>query len=340
MSAPRRFLLAGGSGFIGTHVAHGLITRGHAVTVLSRGRRDAVPGATMLTADRNDPQAVAALLDGRHFDLTVDFLAYDAPDLEWLADRPAATLGRLVMISTGQVYLVGEGAVPPYIEAEAERPAIAEPAADAEDHLPWSYGVGKRRAEAALSRLGADRGLPVTALRLPSIQGEADGSLRLWAYLERMLDGGPLLLPDGGRRPTRFLDVRDIAPVIERLLEGPPPRAFAYNLAPPGILTLREFLERVAAAAGLRPRFVEAAWDRCRDAGLDDRFAPYAGPWASVLDPARATAELGFAGTGPDGYLPRVVRWHLENRPGESHPGYASRARELELAERLEGAAR
>lgn len=327
------FLLAGGSGFIGSHVARGLIARGHAVTVLSRGRRPPFDGASHVAADRGDPAGLARALHGRRFDLTVDFLAYDAPDLAWLDHLPPETPGRVAMISSGQVYLVGEGTSPPYREEASGSPASPEPAAGTDDHAQWSYGVGKRRAERALAHLGETRGIAGVALRLPIVQGEGDRSLRLWAYLERMLDGGPIVLPDGGLRPVRYLDAADLAPVLERLATGPAPRHFAYNLAQPDIMPLRAFLERVAEADGVRAHFVDASWDACRAGGLDDRFSPYAGTWSSVVDPARATAELGFAGTAVADYVPRVVGWHLEHRP-PSHEGYAQRGLERVLAGR------
>lgn len=335
MSADREFLLAGGSGFIGSHVARGLLARGHRVTVLSRGGRPPVPGATMVTADRSRPDDVAPALAGRRFDLTVDFLAYDAPDLDWLARVPAGSLGRCVMISTGQVYLVGEGAEPPFVEDDALGPLRPEPATGEYDRGSWSYGVGKRRAEQAMLRITESLGTRGVALRLPIVQGEGDGSLRLWGYLQRALDGGPIVLPEGGRRRVRHLYAGDLAPVLDRLAAGASPGHFAYNLAQPDIVTVRALLERVARAAGVTARFVEAPWDACRAAGLDERFSPYAGRWASLLDPARAAMELGFTGTASDDYLPRLVRWHLEHRPPGSHDGYVQRERELALAREL-----
>jgi nucleoside-diphosphate-sugar epimerase len=332
VSTVREFLLAGGSGFIGSHVARGLMSRGHHVTVLSRGQRSAIPRATMVAADRRDPDGVARALAGRRFDLTVDFLAYDEPDLEWLTRVPRGALGRCVMISTGQVYLVGEGAEPPFVEDDALRPIRPEPATGEYDRGSWGYGVGKRRAEQALLRMSESHGVRGVAIRLPIVQGEGDGSLRLWGYLQRMLDGGPIVLPEGGRRRVRHLLASDLAAIIGRLADGPPPRHFAYNLAQPDIVTLRALLEDAARAADVRPRFVDAPWEACRAAGLDERFSPYAGRWSSLLDPARATQELGFAGTASPDYLPRLVRWHLEHRPSASHDGYAQRERELAMA--------
>jgi len=339
VASPQSVLLIGGSGFMGRPIARALLEAGHHVTILSRGRREAVAGVTVLTADRNDGASLAAALENRRFDMTVDFLAFDAADLERLLLVPYAALGRYFLISTGQVYLVTEDAEPPFVEEQAERPVRAEPHAGTRDHANWTYGLGKRRAEKTLLALRGTHGVRGVALRLPIVQGEGDGSLRLWAYLERMLDGGPIVLPDGGQRLTRFLYAGDLATTLAHLAEAPAPRSAAYNLAQPDVLPLREFLARVARAAGLEPRFVDASWDDCRAAGLDESFSPYAGRWTSVLDPSRAAAEWGFLGTRVDDYLPGLVRWTLEHRPKESDLGYAQRPRELELAARLAGAA-
>lgn len=330
-----RVLLLGGSGFMGSRTARALLARGARVTVLSRGQRPVPEGAESLVADRDDPASLSAALEGRRFDFTVDFTAFDAPDLERLLLVPYAALGRYVMISTGQVYLVTEGATPPFREDDSERPVRPEPEPGTHDHANWAYGTGKRRAEALLRVLRASHGLRGTILRLPIVQGEGDGSLRLWAYLERLLDGGPLLLPDGGNRPLRHLYAGDVVDAILRLYDGPAPRERVYNLSPNADLTLRELIERVAALAGVTPRLVDVPWDTLHAAGLDKQCSPYASPWSSRLDPARVGAEFGLLGTRPEDYLPKVVRWHLEHRPAQSHPGYALRPLELDLAERL-----
>ncbi len=335
MTTDARVLLIGGSGFMGTRAARALQALGADVTVLSRGQRPLPDGVTPLIADRREPAALAAALEGRRFDFTVDFTAFDALDIERLLLVPYAVLGRYVMISTGQVYLVCEGAHPPFREEDSERPLVPEPPAGTPDHAEWSYGTGKRRAEGVVRVLRASHGVRATILRLPIVQGEHDPSLRLWAYLERMLDGGPLVLPDGGSRPVRHLHADDVTRAVVRLFEGAAPRERVYNLSPPESVTLRALLERVAGLAGVTPRFVEAPWSAIEAAGLDRSFSPYAGPWSSELDAARAAGEWGLVGTRIDDYLPRVVRWHLENRPARSHPGYAQRARERELAERV-----
>lgn len=329
-----RVLLVGGAGFIGGHVGRAFLAAGHDVSVISRGRTPVPEGVEALTADRGDAAALSAVIEGRRFDFTVDFTAYDAADVERLLLIPYGALGRYVLISSGQVYLVTENPHLPSVEEDSERPVIPEPEPDTREHANWIYGIGKRRAEGALLALRETHGVRGIILRLPIVQGEHDGSLRLWAYLERMLDGGPTLLPEGGTNLLRHVYAGDVGAAVLRLAESPPPRHAVYNLAQPDIVTLRDLLERVGRAAGVEPRFVDASWDELAAAGIDPWFSPFAGKWSSMPDPARA-AEWGFVGTRLAEYLPRVVQWHLDHRPAESHFGYASRDAERALAERL-----
>jgi len=334
-----KVLLVGGAGFIGGHIGRAFLEAGHDVSVISRGRRPLPAGVTHLQADRADTNALGAVLEGRHFDFTVDLTAYDAADVERLLLIPYAALGRYVLISTGQVYLVTQNPPVPSAEEDSERPLKPEPEPGTQEHANWVYGVGKRRAEGAVLALRETHGVRSVILRLPIVSGEADGSLRLWAYLERMLDGGPIVLPDGGTQTLRHVYAGDVAAAVVRLATSPPPRHRVYNLAQPELVTLRELLTRVALAANLQARFVDATWEEMTAAGLNGDASPYGSRWSSVPDPARA-AEWGFVGSRLADYLPRVVRWHLEHRPAESHPGYAQRALELELAGRRMAGAR
>ncbi len=337
---PLRILLLGGSGLLSGAAREAFLAAGHEVTVLTRGSQalPQQPRLRALRADRRDPAALAAALRGGRFDFTADFLAYDAGDVERLFAAPEFSPGRLVMISSGQVYLVTAGRRPPFKEADSGAPVTPEPAPGTDDRREWLYGMGKRAAEAALAREGAARGVPVLALRLPVVQGERDGqaSRRLWAWLERMRDGGPVLLPDGGAQLVRFVYAGDAAQALLQLAAGGGwPAGPALNLAQPGECTLLDFLTLAADCARLNPRFVPVKGAALEEAGLA-ACAPYWGRWCSRPDPAAAFAA-GFRTRGPEDYLPAVVRAHLANPPSVPHASYARRRAELALAAMLAG---
>ena len=332
-----RILLLGGSGLLGRPAREAFLAAGHDVTVVTRGVRSIVPATRLrvLVADRTDVRALHDSLHNEHFDLTVDFLSYDATDLDRVFSVPAFSPGRFVMISTGQVYLVSRDAKPPFHEIDAEVPPMDEPPAGSRAWHNWIYGTGKRRAEARLTREHETSGLPTLALRIPAVQGEDDGhtSARLWGWLERFRDGGPVLLPENGIQPVRFVYAGDVAIALQRLAEGTSwPEARALNLAQPEEETLRTFVTRVAELAGATPQFVPVSAQAIADAGLDETCAPYWGRWYSRPDPTLALRTLGFRTRSPAEYLPAVVRAHLADPPRNSHDGYLHRAEELKLA--------
>lgn len=336
MTQPLDILLAGGSGLMGEPTARALLAAGHRVTVLSRGRRAALPGAHTLVADRGDAASLAIALGGRTFDLVVDFLAYEGADVTRLFDAPGLRIGRYVMISTGQVYLIGESRRPPFVEPDAGIPVMREPEQGTRAHANWVYGVGKRAAEAEVLRR-REAGQEAVALRLPVVQGAKDGSRRLWAYLQRMLDGGPILLPGGGAHPVRFVWAEDVGRAVAHFATGVPAPSFAYNLAMPDEPALLEFLGMAATCLGVRLRTLDADPVACDAAGLDERMSPYSGSWCSRPDPALARAELGFETTPSSIWLPEVVRAHVSETAPQPHPTYVQRAREIEFASRMEG---
>lgn len=324
---PTRVLLVGGSGLIGAPAARALLAAGHDVTVLTRGQRAVPTGAEALAADRQDPDSLARALSGRRFDMTVDLLGYTAADVLALLDAPAADLGRYVLISTGQVYLVAADPRPPFPASAATLPAMPEPAPDTRAHGNWTYGMGKRAAEATLlGREGA------VALRLPIVQGIGDPSRRLWAYLQRLLDGGPVLLPDGGATPVRHVWAEDVARLLVELARGLRTPSPAYNVAMPDEPTLLELLRHAAALLGVDPSFYACTPEQLRGVGLSDALSPYSGPWCSRPEPVLAAKELGFKATLSAGWLPVVVRAHLQEADPEPHESYVGRDAERALA--------
>lgn len=334
MSASR-VLLFGGSGLLGAPAARALRDAGHQVTAVSRGRRAAVEGIRHVTAERADPIALAGALHGERFDLAVDFLAYRGGDVDLALSLPATRIGRYVLVSSGQVYLVATERRLPSREADGDLPLMPEPVAETRDHANWVYGAGKREAESRLRERAAARGGRDLVLRLPVVQGADDRTRRLWAYLERLRDGGPLLLPDGGRHPVRFVWAEDVARAIVSLAGGAEPAGRVYNLAQPDEPELRELVKRAAACLGVAARIVDCTSADLAAAGLDDYVSPFSGAWCSRPDPSLAAAELGFRGTPSAVWLPEVVRAHLAEASPESHFGYAQRPRELALAARL-----
>jgi len=325
-------LVVGGTRFVGYQLVWRLLAAGHRVTLFNRGSLPDPFGARVerLRGDRTTD--FMRLLGGREFDSAVDFVAFRAEDGRQVAAVLGGGVGHYVMISSGQVYLVREGCPQPSHEEDYDGPLLPAPEAPA-DRREWDYGMGKRACEDALVEAWSRARFPATRLRIPMVNGERDHLRRLEGYLWRMLDGGPVVLPDGGGRRTRHVYGGAVARLIADILGNEATFGRAFNLAQEETPTLEELLATVAELLGATARFVAVPGERVREAGLDPvRVSPFSGRWMSFLDPARAVAELGFRHEPLRHYLDKVVASFLAHPPPTPPESYGDRAAELELA--------
>lgn len=326
-----RILILGGTRNLGPALVAELLERGHRVAVCNRGlTADDLPAAVeRLRADRGDRAQLAAALAGRDFDAVVDTTLYTGPEAAGAVELLAGRTGHYVALSSGQVYLVREGLRRPYPEAGYAGSVMPAPARDSRDWADWKYGVDKRAAEDVLAAAVDERAFPATVLRLPMVHGERDHYQRLHNYVARLLDGGPILIPDGPHPPVRHVDARDVVRVIADLVETGSGLGGAYNLGQDETLPIEAALALVAAAAE-RPLAL-ARLPRARLVGHDllPACSPFSGLWMSELDNRLGKEQLGVVYTPFAATVERLVRHYLPLPPP---PGYAQRPRELALA--------
>ena len=194
-----RVLVIGGTRFMGYQLTWRLVAAGHEVTLLNRGTHADPFGARVsrLRADRTQKEFFTALA-GREFDAAVDFAAFQRADAEGVVKALEGRVGHYVLISTGQVYLVRADPPVPAREEDYDGPLMAEAPPGHRDRGDWEYGMGKRACEDVLAAAWSERRFPSTRLRIPIVNGERDHLRRLESYVWRILDNGPLLVPDGG----------------------------------------------------------------------------------------------------------------------------------------------
>lgn len=333
-----RVLLVGGTRFVGPLLAWRLLAAGHRVTLLNRGTLPDPFGDRVerLRGDRTTPE-FERLLAGRDFDAAVDFAAYTGEDGRRASEALAGRAGHYLMVSTGQVYLLRAGCPRPAREADYDGPLLPRPAETGEA-AEWDYGKGKRDCEDALAAAFAARRFPVTRVRIPMVNGERDHFRRLESYLWRLLDGGPLLLPDGGGHTTRHVYGGEVARFLASILGRSDLLGRAFNLAQQETPTLADLVGRLRDALGSTAPIVPVPAERLRAAGIEPvDVSPFSTPWMSFLDPARARDDLGFRHEPLDGYLGKIVASFLAHRPASPPEGYRYRAVEIEMARRADG---
>ena len=308
-------LVLGGAGFIGVAACKELMRRG--VETVAAGRKDRPFGTftSYVAFDRTDEEQLATVLQQTQPDVLLDLACYRPPEIEAVVRHFRGA--RYVFVSTG-VYPDLHG-----------RPAREEDFVPLPDEPPSSldYREGKRWCETLLARTSE---FPWTVIRPPAVFGAADHTLRIAAYIERVADGGPVLVPQETYEwQAGVAWVRDVGYACALACDlRKDTTGEAYNVAFEGV-SLRNLLEGIARAMGVPLRLHPLPF-----AELPQGASPY-GP-----DPRRsagyvielARRDLGFEPSALEDALAETLVWYRVAHP--SHPGYADRARELELAQR------
>jgi nucleoside-diphosphate-sugar epimerase len=285
------------------------------VETIAAGRKDRPYGVftSYVAFDRTDEEQLKRALAETKPDVLLDLACYqpavvDSAIRNFKGDR-------YVFVSTGVYpWLNGKPArEEDFVPLEGEPPATLD------------YIDGKRWCETLLAR---STGFPWAVIRPPAIFGPADPSFRIAAYIQRVADGGPLLVPqESYERQAGLAWVKDIgyacalACDLRKQANGK-----AYNAAFDGV-SLRDLIEAIARVLGLPARmhpvpFAELPLDASPYGPDPRRSAGY------VLD--RARTELGFEPSALEDALAETLAWYRVAHP--SHPGYANRAKELTLA--------
>lgn len=312
-----RALVIGGTGFISTAACKELMRRGVEVVATSRSDKPYGTFTSHRVLDRHDEDQLARTFDEVKPDVVLDMVAYQGRDVAAVLRHLRGA--RYVLTSTGSVYPELDG-----------RPAREEEFVALDGDLPeedLDYGNAKRWCETLLVRQDA---VPWVAVRPPIVIGPGDPTKRIAAYLQRIEDGGPVLVARETADWGAIIGwVRDVGFVLARACTaGPEVEGRTYNVGFEGV-SVRSFLQAAAEALGKPANLVEVP-----AAELPWPASPYSvGPDALGSYPIdRARAELGFEPSGVGDCLADTLPWYQSARP--SHKGYADREQELALAAR------
>lgn len=335
-----RSLVIGGTRNLGPSIVQGLLQQGHEVAVLNRGQtRDDLPGEVeRLRADRTNPsQFKQALfkqpLGERKFDLVVDTTLYTGAEAETTVELLAGRMEHYIFLSTGQVYLVREGAERPYKEEDYAGTVMAEPPKSNEsDHANWLYGFDKRQAEDVFTRAWTQSKFPFTSLRLPIVNSERDHYDRIYGYFLRIQDEGLVLVPDDEGLPVRHVYGEDVVQAILKVAGNERCKGNAYNIGQDETLSLDQFLEMLAETMHCPLKIARVEKEKLEHEGLLPDCSPFSGKWMSSLDNSLSKAELGMQYTPVSKYLKKLVSYY-QAVPAKKIEGYNQRARELAFAQ-------
>jgi UDP-glucuronate 4-epimerase len=321
-------LVTGAAGFIGAHVAQALLAAGHSVigidnlndyyaVALKQARLEALIGAhprfRFHAADFAEPGVLPGIATGSGIDSIVHLGAQAgvrfsieqprayvhsnlAGHLEILELARANRVRHLVYASSSSVY--GDSSPLPF---STETPA----------DQPVSFYAATKRANEIMSESYAHLyRLPQTGLRFFTVYGPwGRPDMAYWSFADRILQGQPLPVFNGGRMRRDFTFITDIVAGILAALDRPPaddgqpkPGGFAtphalYNLGNDAPSELGDFIAHIARACG-------------REAILDMQPMQAGDVTATWADIGPARRDLGYDPKTPLAIgIPAFVDW-------------------------------
>jgi len=261
-----RFLVAGGAGFVGSHLCRRLVDEGHEVTCVDNlltSRRENVedlagqPGFVFVEADvtalersglPDEPPNVVL-----HLASPASPVDYDRLPLETLAVNSAGTWrlleiaadagARLVFVSTSEVY--GDPLVHPQPETYWGNVDPIGPRA--------CYDEGKRFGEALVTSFRRVRGVRAAIVRVFNTYGPVmrlDDGRVVPEFLAAALAGRPLPIQGDGTQTRSYMFVSDLVDGLLHVATDEDLDGLVLNIGNPHEITVRELAERLLAIMG------------------------------------------------------------------------------------------
>lgn len=239
-TAPKqKILILGGTNFLGPHVVRAALARGHTVTLFNRGKTHAelFPELEKLHGDRDGHLEALA---HRKWDAVIDPSGFLPRLVKASAELLAPNVERYVFISTISVYkrlsVVGDDETSPLN-------TIEDPT---NEDVKANYGALK-----ALCEQAAEKAMPgrVATLRPGLIVGPGDPTGRFSHWPTRLAGGGEVIGPGDGTTPVQWIDGRDLAQWIVKVVEDRTAGTYTA-IGPDKRTTIKQVLDACNTAAG------------------------------------------------------------------------------------------
>lgn len=294
---PKRSLVTGGAGFIGSHLVEALLAAGKRVTVVddeSTGRFANLERPPLLQARQaqqlslvrgsiSDLTLVKSLLD----DVDEVFHLAAAVGVALIAKEPRQTIERNIyptqllldelclrhqqgqsvkffLASTSEVY--GKNPKPVWNEDD-------DLVFGSTTKPRWSYGASKAIDEFLTLACSRQFGLPVVIARFFNVVGPRQTGaygMVLPRFVEAAVAGRPLVVHDDGLQTRCFAHVADVVRGVTGLMRSPAAIGRVFNIGSDQTISILQLAERVIAVANSKSKIDFQSYHDAYDTDFED----------------------------------------------------------------------
>lgn len=282
-----RYLITGGCGFIGSHLAESLLTEGHHVTVLddlSTGNFANVAaiekheGFRVFVGSVTDESLIAEAMR----DCDAVFHLASAVGVRLIMDKPIETIDTIVtgtkvalkwanryrkpllLTSTSEVY--GKSTSVPFTEDgdRLEGPTTKH---------RWAYACAKALDEFLAMAYWKTNGLPVIVVRLFNTVGPRQSpqyGMVIPNFVRQAKAGQPLVVHGSGDQSRCFCHVSDVVRGLIDLMDCPAARGEVVNLGSTEEVTVSQLAKLVLQETGSRSKIEYLTYQAVYGDGFED----------------------------------------------------------------------
>ena len=320
-----RFLITGGAGFIGSHLAQQLLALGQRVTVLdnlSTGSIDnlvplrANPDFEFVMDEVSNERVLAELVDAadvvfhlaatvgvqKIIDSPVETIVNNVHGTETVLNAVAKKRRKIVVASTSEVY--GKSVALPFRED-------GDLVLGATSKSRWSYACSKAIDEFLALAYWKEKKTPAVVARLFNTIGPRQSGqygMVVPRFIGQALDEQDLTVYGTGEQTRSFTYVEDVVEWLIRLSHDDRAVGEIYNLGNPHEVTITDLARRILRLTGSSSRIRYVPYDQAYESGFEDmgRRDP---------DISKVTALTGYRPqVSVDEALERTIDWCRERR--------------------------
>jgi UDP-glucose 4-epimerase len=283
-----RFLITGGAGFIGSHLAEALLDDGHSVHILddlSTGSMDNVRhlkeqsdfGYTIDTCA--SPRVVAELVD----DADVVYHLAAAVGVDLIIESPVRTIETNVHCTEVVLAAASKKSKPVLIASTSEvfGKSTAFPFREDGDLVlgntttgRWSYACSKAIDEFLAHAYWKERKLPTVVARLFNTVGPRQTGrygMVVPTFVQQALSGRPITVFGDGTQTRCFCHVDDVVGALVDLMQlGEAAYGEVFNVGSQEEISMLSLADRVRELTGSESEIHTIAYDDAYEAGFED----------------------------------------------------------------------
>jgi UDP-glucose 4-epimerase len=282
-----RYLITGGAGFIGSHLADELLARGHQVHALDDLSTGSMSNIRHLREDRrfaytidgcDNTRVVAELVD----EADAVFHLAAAVGVQLIVESPVRTIETnvhctevvlahaskkrrpVLVASTSEVY--GKSTALPFRED-------GDLVMGSTDKGRWSYACSKAIDEFLALAHYHERKLPTVVTRLFNTVGPRQTGqygMVVPTFVRQALAGSPITVFGDGTQQRCFCHVGDVVRALADLMQSEGNFGQVFNIGSNEEITVNGLAERVKAACGSESEITHTPYEEAYEGGFED----------------------------------------------------------------------